>query len=435
MTPSVASATEAKVALAFPSNQWAGGSIYDLAGNVKELKLQSKHEYKYDAENRLVEATVPSTTAGNPSVVTTYSYDGDGRRVKVSGASTTLFVYDAMGNLAQEYGPLTSVSGTQFLTSDALGSTRLVTNRTSSQNACYDYLPFGEEIPAGQFGRTHSCFGAGVYPSAPGVTSLKFTAKERDAETGLDYFGARYFSAAQGRWTSPDRPFADQFPDDPQSWNLYSYVRNNPLRYIDDDGRGARELWLGLTNAVSSNAGAVQRIRSNDSDIGLGQKIGDVVSFAGGLIEMAGGGGIVAGGAAACGTGVLCAAGAPAAIGGTAIAGHGALLTGNATLNLMASAKDSPQSSGDSTSQDKPTLIDNPKHHPKSDSPQPKNARELFENSVADKSGVRWAKDADGTIHRFSAPSNGQSHWNGSTAGRKPIRQDDIPIEIRRELQ
>jgi RHS repeat-associated protein len=62
------------------------------------------------------------------------------------------------------------------------------------------------------------------------------TGKERDAETGLDYFGARYFSGAQGRFTSPDSPFNDQHPDDPQSWNLYSYGRNNPLNGIDPDG-------------------------------------------------------------------------------------------------------------------------------------------------------------------------------------------------------
>ncbi len=55
-------------------------------------------------------------------------------------------------------------------------------------------------------------------------------------ETGLDYFGARYFSGAQGRFTSPDKPLVDQYPEDPQSWNLYSYVRNNPLVNIDPTG-------------------------------------------------------------------------------------------------------------------------------------------------------------------------------------------------------
>jgi RHS repeat-associated protein len=64
----------------------------------------------------------------------------------------------------------------------------------------------------------------------------RFTGKERDAESGLDHFGARYFAAAQGRCTSPDKPFADQKPADPQSWNLYAYVSNNPLKYVDPDG-------------------------------------------------------------------------------------------------------------------------------------------------------------------------------------------------------
>jgi hypothetical protein len=46
-------------------------------------------------------------------------------------------------------------------------------------------------------------------------------------------------SAAQGRFTSPDEPFADQDPADPQSWNLYAYGRNNPLRYVDPSGETA----------------------------------------------------------------------------------------------------------------------------------------------------------------------------------------------------
>ena len=71
--------------------------------------------------------------------------------------------------------------------------------------------------------------------------AYKFTAKERDAETGLDFFGARYFSAAQGRFTSPDWaakpepvPYANL--EDPQTLNLYGYVRNNPLSKADADG-------------------------------------------------------------------------------------------------------------------------------------------------------------------------------------------------------
>lgn len=69
----------------------------------------------------------------------------------------------------------------------------------------------------------------------------KFTGKERDAETGLDFFDARYFSGAQGRFTSPDwsavpEPIPYASVDDPQSLNLYAYVRNNPLAHRDEDG-------------------------------------------------------------------------------------------------------------------------------------------------------------------------------------------------------
>ena len=68
-----------------------------------------------------------------------------------------------------------------------------------------------------------------------------FTGKERDAESGNDYFGARYYSSAMGRFMSPDWsatpaavPFAD--PADPQTLNQYSYVKNNPLNRTDPNG-------------------------------------------------------------------------------------------------------------------------------------------------------------------------------------------------------
>jgi len=62
------------------------------------------------------------------------------------------------------------------------------------------------------------------------------TGKERDPESGLDYFGARYYGSALGRFSSPDEPLADQYVGDPQSWNLYGYVRNNPLKNVDPFG-------------------------------------------------------------------------------------------------------------------------------------------------------------------------------------------------------
>lgn len=82
----------------------------------------------------------------------------------------------------------------------------------------------------------------------------------------------------------------------------------------------------------------------------------------------------------------------------------------------------------------KAKLNSNPKHHPNSTSPEPKNSAELYSKSIPDKSGVRWAKDVEGNLHRFSKPSNGETHWNGSITGSSPIRSHNIPSEIKREL-
>jgi hypothetical protein len=79
--------------------------------------------------------------------------------------------------------------------------------------------------------------------------------------------------------------------------------------------------------------------------------------------------------------------------------------------------------------------VTNPKHHKNSNSPEPNNVDDLFDKSVADNQGRRWVKDEDGVIHRFSKPSNGETHWNGSTSGVDPIRHESIPIEIRRLLK
>lgn len=102
-----------------------------------------------------------------------------------------------------------------------------------------------------------------------------FTSKERDAETGLDFFGARYFSSAQGRFTSPDwseKPEPVPYADftNPQTLNLYTYGHNNPLSRKDDDGHCAVDgeehgwLWcaghaLGFTQTAKEQAAAVQK--------------------------------------------------------------------------------------------------------------------------------------------------------------------------------
>ncbi len=173
---------------------------YDLSGNQTAITSPAR-TFAYDAENRQKTAVVGGVT-------TTYTYDGDGRRVqKTVGATTTVFVYDAMGQLAAEYGgPANPLSGTTYLTDDHLGSTRMVTNSAGSAIKRYDYAPFGEEITTGMGGRVAPFpTTADAYPDiTPDGVSNKFTSQERDAESGLDSFQARYYSSAQGRFTSPD---------------------------------------------------------------------------------------------------------------------------------------------------------------------------------------------------------------------------------------
>ncbi len=196
------------------------------------------------------------------ATTTTYAYDGNGQRVmKTVGTNpANVYVYDAMGSLIAEYGAANPVSGPRYLSTDNLGSTRLVTKVDGSVDQTFDYLPFGEEI-------------GGTSSTGP---SQRFTGQERDTESGVDNFKARYTSGPQGRFQSPD-PIGMfvASPANPQSWNLYAYVMNNPLKYIDPRG----------TNCVSGDG----QVFFDDDQGGLscdqvfsGQGTGDSVTVFGG---------------------------------------------------------------------------------------------------------------------------------------------------------
>lgn len=127
------------------------------------------------------------------------------------------------------------------------------------------------------------------------------TSKERDAETGLDFFLARYYSSAQGRFTSPDEwaggivdpftggqvgkpgplPYADI--TDPQTINKYAYVRNNPMRYTDPDGHVLDVLadiaFIGYDiYDIAKNGASVTSVLALGADV-----VGAAVPFATGL--------------------------------------------------------------------------------------------------------------------------------------------------------
>jgi len=110
-----------------------------------------------------------------------------------------------------------------YYVGDQLGTARVVTNAAGTIQDEVDYYPYGGERD--------------VTGPTTG-NNYKFTGKERDSESGLDNFGARYDSSQYGRFMTPDPDNVSGFMNqtDPQSWNGYAYVRNNPLNAVDPDG-------------------------------------------------------------------------------------------------------------------------------------------------------------------------------------------------------
>lgn len=180
--------------------------------------------------------TFSAITTSKIRVLTNASVDGYSRLTEV-----------------EAFGPTETGAGeVKWLVADHLGTPRIIIDQTGSRANVkrHDYLPFGEELFAGSGGRT-----AALGYTGDGVRQ-QFTSKERDVETGLDYFLARYYGSTQGRFLSPDplNPMVSASSDtqgealflryiaEPANWNKYTYVYNNPLRRIDPDGRFPQQL-------------------------------------------------------------------------------------------------------------------------------------------------------------------------------------------------
>lgn len=216
---------------------------YELAGNMTG---DGSFSYTWNAESQIKAA------AG-----VTYSYDGDGNRVQKSNGklywygvgSEVLDESDLAGNFTDEYvffggkriARQDSSGNIYYYMEDFLGPSRVITQANGT--LCYeaDFYPFG-----GERAITNTC-----------PQNYKFTGKERDAETGLDDFGARLYSSGLGRWLSPDWstipapvPYADL--TNPQTLNLYQFVRNNPETFVDLDGHdpAARNSSKGIETTI-----------------------------------------------------------------------------------------------------------------------------------------------------------------------------------------
>ena len=88
---------------------------------------------------------------------------------------------------------------------------------------------------------------------------ITVTGKERDFESGLDYFGARYYGSSTGRFMSPDPSRLSITLSDPETWNRYSYVYSRPLSHFDENGKWPTEIHNQIIDRAFPNLSAAQR--------------------------------------------------------------------------------------------------------------------------------------------------------------------------------
>ena len=230
---------------------------YDGDGRVCAVKSEpvpgtyTMIGYLYDAEgNRVAKGTINSMSCnpGSNGFQLTESYllgqsgeeltmlDGSGawQRTNVYGAGQLMATYDMIPdptNLTP-----TEVPALHFHLTDPLGTRRMQTSAVGQPETDIQSLPFGDLL---------NSFPDQYAPaSADDATPLHYTGKERDSESGNDYFGARYYGSTMGRFLSPDydgpdddpEPVPYAVPGNPQTLNLYTYGGNNPLSNIDPSG-------------------------------------------------------------------------------------------------------------------------------------------------------------------------------------------------------
>ena len=258
------------------TSQAIGGVTYDAAGNIT---YDGVSQYLYDGDGRV--CAVASSPVPGTTTLTGYIYGADGQRVAkgsitawscdptLNGFKTINdYILGPSGEQVSEIGMNTSTStmvfqhtnvwaagkllatydndGIHFYFDDPLGTRRAQTDYAGVLEQTCNSLPFGDSL---------SCSNSTQYP-----TEHHFTGKERDSESGNDYFGARYYASSMGRFMSADwsakiMPVPYATMGDPQSLNLYAYMHNNPLGGVDADGHCNSghffcDVWKGAKAAV-----------------------------------------------------------------------------------------------------------------------------------------------------------------------------------------
>ena len=213
------------------------GYTFDANGNV--VVDFTGRQFTFNGDNKQIQVK----NAAN-KLLGTYFYDGEGKRVKKltydqygAEKDVTVFVYSG-GKLIAEYTTEAPPQNptTRFTITDSIGSPRVILNSSGGVVSRRDFLPFGEEIaPDGTYRKTDQKYG-----EADNVRQ-KFTGYQHDGETGLDFAEARMYENRHGRFTAVDPLLASGKSADPQTFNRYVYVMNNPLILTDPTGLQAGE--------------------------------------------------------------------------------------------------------------------------------------------------------------------------------------------------
>ena len=209
------------------TNRYTSGTTYNEAGQVTADSKFRNMGFAYDGNGRLIKATKTSI----PDALTVYDALGNRVATKVNSVWQYM-IYDAFGQLVAEYGAQTEgAGGTKFIQQDSQSSVRTVTNSNGYVIARTDHQAFGEEIGVGVGVRSVDQ----GYNADP-ATLQGYGSTEHDTGTGQQHTGFRKLETFAGRWSSPDPSKSSMSVGNPQSFNRYSYVADDPLNFIDPSG-------------------------------------------------------------------------------------------------------------------------------------------------------------------------------------------------------
>ncbi|MGB7208092.1 MAG: RHS repeat-associated core domain-containing protein [Pyrinomonadaceae bacterium] len=225
--------------------------------------------FAHDANGRQIKATRASV----PDAWTVYDALGNRVATKINDVRQYM-VYDALGKLVAEYGVASEgLGGVKYIQQDWQGSVRTVTNTNGFVVARTDHQAFGGEVGYGTGQRSiDQGYNVGK------VTRQGYGLTERDDATGLDHTWFRKNENSAGRWTSPDPYNGSMSLGDPQSFNRYGYVTNDPINFVDPSG---------LNEAAEGEACDYRGVDSRGFDIYLGTiKNGQCVANGGGSVQV-----------------------------------------------------------------------------------------------------------------------------------------------------